>query len=71
MSDLDGYVFDEEEDDPGPLDPHDTLADPDRRQRVSTYQNDYERRERNADGALSDLGSSALARRWSRHEGDE
>ena len=71
MSDLDGYVFDEDVDDGQPLDPRDTLADPDRRQRVATLQNEYERRERNADGALSDFGSSALARRWSRHEGDE
>lgn len=53
---------------PDPLDPHDTLADPERGVRVNMGVNDQERRERAADAALSDFGSAAFARRWRRDE---
>jgi hypothetical protein len=54
-------------DDGGPIDPHDTVADPERRERVSTRDDEAERRERRADGALSDVGHAPLAR-WRRHD---
>jgi hypothetical protein len=60
MSDLDGYVFDEDEDDGQPIDPHDTLADPDRRQRVWTREDPRERDEREAEAILSDFGARPL-----------
>jgi hypothetical protein len=70
MTEVDGWVFEEDEEDGGAIDPHDTLASPDRRQRVRTHDDERERRERHADDALSDFGSGAIHRRYSRHEED-
>jgi Trm5-related predicted tRNA methylase len=57
-------------DDGGVLDPGDTLADPERTVRLRVHVpggvEDEERRERDADAALSDEGSGAINRRHRR-----
>jgi hypothetical protein len=71
FEDDDRPAFEWDDDLPQPLDPHDRYADPERTARVSVGVNEWERKELDADGALSDFGSSAWSRRWARHGEEE
>ena len=72
MSEPDATGFSADEQDDFVLDPGDTLADPERlvRLRVHDGLEDEARRERDADAALSDVGSGAINRRGRRREED-
>ena len=53
---------------PDPIDPGDTLADPEKLVRAWPGVNEAERQERQADNALTDFGSAAVHRRWRRDD---